>query len=311
MKTLSPYLRLAAVFLPFFYWTFLQAADSAGTTKDTPRIAIVAAFQGEMDAIREEIAGEEITEEVILNGVKSSLGTAYGKPVLFFITHVSTVNAAMNTQLALDRFPIKMLLFSGIAGGISWDLRKGDVAIPAKWHYILEGALFNKKDDGSGQYESDTMGWSTHEYGNFGMIHPENVRAIRQGMEKPQKMAFFEADPELLKLSRKATAQLNLKNALGKKATIKIGGVGGTSPAFLDNAEFREFIHQAWGTDCVDMESTCIAHVCWVNQVPCLIVRSLSDLAGGQKGVNEIREYAKAAEHNAARVLNEILKSLD
>ncbi len=310
MNFLSPYLRFAAVFLPFFCWTVLQAADSGGRRKDTPRIAIVAAFQGEMDAIREEIVGEVITKEVILNGVKFSLGTAYGKPVLFFITYVSTVNAAMNTQLALDRFDVKMLLFSGIAGGINWDLHKGDVAIPAKWHYILEGALFNKKDDGSGEYEC-SIGWSNHEYGNFGMIHPEDVRVIRQGMEKSQKMAFFEIDSELLKLSRKATAKLNLKNALGKKATIKIGGVGGTSPAFLDNAEFREFIHHAWGTDCVDMESTCIAHVCWVNQVPCLIVRSLSDLAGGQKGVNEIGEYAKAAEHNAARVLNEILKSLD
>lgn len=291
----------------FFAVPLLNSAEN----ERPPLIAIVAAYDGEMKAIRDEIEGEEITEEVTINGVKFSLGTAYGKDVIFFTTFVSTTNAAMNTQLALNRFPIKTLLFSGVAGGINWDLHKGDVAIPAKWHYVLEGALFNKKEDGSGKYEVDDSGWSDYKYGNFGMIHPDDVWVIREGMERPQKKAFFEADSELLKLSGKVADGMTLRNAKGEKAVIQVGGVGGSSPAFLDNAEFREFIHHAWGTDCIDMESAPIAHVCWVNRVPCLIIRSLSDLAGGQKGKNEFQEHAKAAEHNAARVLNEILKSLD
>ena len=185
------------------------------------------------------------------------------------------------------------------------------MAIPAKWHYVLEGALFNEKEDGSGEYEVFEAPWANYKYGNFGMIHPQDVAVIRRGIEKPQRKAYFEADADLLELSAKVAADLHLRNAMGEKAVIKIGGVGGASPAFVDNAEFREFIHHAWGTDCIDMESTPIAHVCWANEVPFLIIRSLSDLAGGQKGVNEIREHAKAAEHNAAKVLNEILKSLD
>ncbi len=307
LKTYS----LIAFLLSVFCLSMLVGSDSEPKEKNPSRIAIVAAFQGEMDAIREEIEGEEITDEISINGVKFILGTAYGKKVVFFTTNVSTVNAAMNTQLLLDRFSVKMLLFSGIAGGVNWDLSKGDVAIPAKWHYVLEGAVFNEKEDGSGEYDVIEAPWADFKYGNFGMIHPLDVAVIRSGLEKPERKAFFEADADLLKLSAKIAADINLRNAKGEKAVIKVGGVGGTSSAFLDNAKFREFIHQAWGTDCVDMESTPIAHVCWANEVPFLIIRSLSDLAGGQKGLNEMKEHAEGAKHNAAKMLNDILKSLD
>ena len=38
------------------------------------------------------------------------------------------------------------------------------------------------------------------------------------------------------------------------------------------------------------MESTALSHVAWVNKIPIIIIRSLSDLAGGQSGQNQIDE---------------------
>lgn len=59
------------------------------------------------------------------------------------------------------------------------------------------------------------------------------------------------------------------------------------------------------------MESAAIAQVCWENKKPCLIVRGLSDLAGGQAGSNQMSEYLKAAADHSATVLVKILQRLD
>ena len=58
--------------------------------------------------------------------------------------------------------PCENAPFFGYRGGINWDLHKGDVAIPAKWHYVLEGALFNEKEDGSGEYEVFEAPWANY-----------------------------------------------------------------------------------------------------------------------------------------------------
>lgn len=50
-----------------------------------------------------------------------------------------------------------------------------------------------------------------------------------------------------------------------------------------------------------------IAQVCWTNQKPFLIVRSLSDLAGGQDGANPIDQTEKQVA-SAAIVLREIIR---
>jgi adenosylhomocysteine nucleosidase len=58
------------------------------------------------------------------------------------------------------------------------------------------------------------------------------------------------------------------------------------------------------------MESTAIAQVCWANKMPFLIVRSLSDLAGGQEGVNAADTTEVPISKHAAVVLREIIKAM-
>ena len=51
------------------------------------------------------------------------------------------VNATMNTQLVIDRFNVKAIVFSGIAGGVNPALHIGDVTVPAQWAQYLEVAM--------------------------------------------------------------------------------------------------------------------------------------------------------------------------
>jgi adenosylhomocysteine nucleosidase len=78
----------------------------------------------------------------------------------------------------------------------------------------------------------------------------------------------------------------------------------------MDNREYRKWAFRVWHADCLDMESTAIAQVCWANRRPFLIVRSLSDLAGGQDGINDADHTEVPVARHASLVLREIVRRL-
>jgi adenosylhomocysteine nucleosidase len=58
------------------------------------------------------------------------------------------------------------------------------------------------------------------------------------------------------------------------------------------------------------MESAAVAHVAYVNKVPFIAFRSLSDLAGGGPGENEISTFFQLAADNSAKVVIAFLEKL-
>ncbi|MFR2156708.1 MAG: hypothetical protein ACLS43_06090 [Evtepia gabavorous] len=59
----------------------------------------------------------------------------------------------------------------------------------------------------------------------------------------------------------------------------------GHRETFLADEGGREAIRAAWHPLSVDMETAAVAHVCYVNQVPFLAVRTLTDTADQGRGV--------------------------
>ncbi|HEY8965907.1 MAG TPA: hypothetical protein VIM58_05660, partial [Candidatus Methylacidiphilales bacterium] len=83
------------------------------------RIAVMGAFQEEIDAIEKELlpTGAPLASSTI-NGIRFDEADLGGKHYIFFLSGISMVNAAMSTQLALDRFHSDAVVFTGIAGGV-------------------------------------------------------------------------------------------------------------------------------------------------------------------------------------------------
>jgi adenosylhomocysteine nucleosidase len=233
-------------------------------------------------------------------------GTFAGKDVVVFRTGVSLVNATMQLQAALDHLPITHILFAGVAGGIDPSLHVGDVVIPERWAYHSEAAYFN--EDGQGSYRVPE--YFETKYENFGMIFPDAVSVRREGEEKYVDVPAFPADPALLERARAVVATLPEMRKAGRPVSVLVGGTGVAGPVFLDNARYREWVFRVWQARCLDMESTALAHVAYVNRKPILIVRGLSDLAGGQHGVNPIDENESSVAAITARVLRTIVESL-
>lgn len=92
---------------------------------------------------------------------------------------------------------------------------------------------------------------------------------ILTGFHPWMDSVFFPADPELLRLSRLAAAKLTLESNVFWGRMV-------TGETFIAD-EGRQAINQQFAPLSVDMESASIAHVCYVNRVPFLAIRCMTD----------------------------------
>ncbi len=86
-----------------------------------------------------------------------------------------------------------------------------------------------------------------------------------------------------------------------------VGGNGVSGQAFVDNKAFREYAFKTFEANVLDMETAATAMVAHSNGVPYIAFRSLSDLAGGGEGENEMGTFMGLAAANSAKVLRAFL----
>ncbi|MGB3287710.1 MAG: 5'-methylthioadenosine/S-adenosylhomocysteine nucleosidase [Burkholderiaceae bacterium] len=268
---------------------------------DVPRVAVISAFEPELALLLGKL---EQPRKFSANGVEFTTGTLQGKPAVLFLSGISMVNAAMNTQLALDRFHVSHIVFSGIAGGVNPSLHIGDVAVAERWGQYLE--VLMARETAPGIYSLGDRGDAR--FPNFGMMYTRPVKVKSAAQPQVHKKFWFDVDPQMLDVARslrdvKLDACDTAGKCLNRRPRLLVGGNGVSGPAFLDNAALREHVYAAFQANVVDMESAACAMVAYSNAVPFIAFRSLSDLAGGGEGANEMHTFMNIAAANSAKVL--------
>ncbi|MCJ2184441.1 5'-methylthioadenosine/S-adenosylhomocysteine nucleosidase [Novosphingobium sp. 1949] len=282
----------------------------------TARTLVMTAYSPEWNAMVHDVKNPH---SYTLNGGTYLTGTLEGKPIILMQSGVSMVNAAMNTQLVLDHFKVKRIVFSGIAGGVDPALSIGDVFVADAWGEYLE-VNFARTRPG---------GWTSPEAVdpkaplNWNFMFPRGV-TVGNADEKPTRHYTFAMDPGLLALARKVAPTVTMERCvppsehqlpgselcLNAAPKIVVGGTGVTAGVYADNAEFREYLASAWHARVLDMESGAVAQVAYANKVPTIIFRSLSDLAGGDKDKNMEDTFEHLASVNSAHVVRAFLAAL-
>lgn len=287
---------------------FLSTISWAGPKADpVSRIAIVCAFQPEIPVLRAALKDAKLQT---IHRTQFYTGKIGNKDVVLFLSGMSMVNASMTTQMALDHFNIKSIVFSGIAGGVNPSLSIGDVAVPDQWGQYLENILARQVN---GQFVAP--GFLKTPYPNFGMMFPQNVQ-IANGAQAPEEKFWFKVDDHLMAQAKKILVQPQLDrctdqdHCLSHTPKVVFGGSGISGQSFMDNAELRQFAFNTFQANVVDMESAAIGHVAYVNQVPFIVFRSLSDLAGGGSGENEEEVFFKLAAKNSSKLVIQYVKAL-
>ncbi len=284
--------------------------------------AIMSAFAPEISAVLQGMTVETS---------RTVMGTTYyfatypetpGRHYLVFQTNVSMVNAAAAVQKTIMLFPLDRLVFSGIAGGVDDRLNIGDVVAPLKWIEYQENIL--------GREVSGTYTINPWQYSPFPNYKERFIAQVDLGSQGP--VTWFDVPQYMIEAARNVSVTLESCTTsnicLEKKPKFFVGGLGGSSQSFLDNAEFREYLwnqvtitnttpYTYFGEmtttlhlDVIDMESASAAQVCRMNGVDCFFFRSLSDLAGGGPGENEMNTFFQLAANNSAKVMLAYLKEL-
>lgn len=327
-RALAPLLILSAVFsFNLCAEDFSQYGPKQFSTTNK-WTAIVAAYEPEIKAIDEAFAklkDAKIAKTLTIRGVKYQLGHYKGEPIVIFTTGVSVPNAAMTMQMALDYFPIERVVMMGIAGAVDPQFQPGDIAIPERWYFHDESVYANPDPTKPGQYilpdyyeqalasyrERKKQDPHSPAYENFGYIHPEEMAVVKQGWDSPQQMPYFTATAQLIELTKKAVAAIDpIKMPSGHPIQVKVGGNGVTGSVFLDNAQYRQWLQKVFQAEVTEMESAAVAQVCFVNEVDWIVIRSVSDLAGGQQGKNAENVFDAIASGTGTKLLLGLLDQI-
>ena len=106
------------------------------------------------------------------------------------------------------------------------------------------------------------------------------------------------ADKELGELVCRAA------QALG---TPCLSGVIASGDQFIADPQKKQFICQAFDAIACEMEGAAIGQVCYVNNVPFVVVRCISDNADDRAGSMDYPQLCRAAAEQSQRLIEEIL----
>lgn len=297
--------RLLAALIGLWSMAPGALAAEAEYIDPTPRTAVISAFAPELANLLAATRGKQVH---VVRGTTFTTGVLEGRPVVLFLSGISMVNAAMTTERALDRFHVRRIVFSGIAGGVDPNRHVGDVLAPDRWAQHQESVM--AREVAPGRFEPPADEPLTAQ--PFGMMFPKAVE-ITRAPGRVEQQSWFPADPALLEVARQVAGGVRLRRCvradlcLAEAPKMVVGGAGVSGQAFVDNAALRGWLSQAFSAQAVDMESAAVAQVAYANGVPFIAFRSLSDLAGGDPAANQMRTFIQLAAGNSATVVRAFL----
>lgn len=218
---------------------------------------------GIIGAMEEEISF--LREQIEIITTKSLLGLTYhigrfsGHQVVLVRSGIGKVNAAICTQAMIDHFGVDFVINIGVAGALSPELKIGDILISTD----------------AVQHDMDTT-----DFGDPIGIIPR------------MPVSYFPADEALVALAQKAadTCHLDCRVLTGRVAS---------GDQFISSKAAREAIRKNVKGDCAEMEGAAIAHTCFLNRIPFVILRAISDEANEQAGVSFDEFCVKAAKNSS------------
>jgi adenosylhomocysteine nucleosidase len=199
---------------------------------------------GLMGALEEEIelfrSYAEIEKKYKYAGMDFCLGNIDEKPVVIVQCGVGKVNAAVSTQILIDKFEIDGILLTGLAGTLVPYLQQGDIVAA---NYLV-------------QHDVDLTA--------FG----------RRPGELPSVGRMLEADPGLLR--RMNDAYDSVYGDQPNRPQMVVGTII-SGDKFISDKKTIASLQREFGAVAAEMEGAAVAHVCQLNSVPFLVIRTISD----------------------------------
>ncbi|HEY5685949.1 MAG TPA: 5'-methylthioadenosine/adenosylhomocysteine nucleosidase [Acidimicrobiia bacterium] len=242
---------------------------------------IMSAIPQELAALRAELAGR--VDHPVGSRIATT-GLLAGRPVVLGEAGIGKVNAAVVTTRLVDRFDPAVILFTGVAGGVDPDLGVGDVVIGERTIHHDAGVI-----------EGEAL--QVYQAGHTPFFNPTD------------RLGFRPSDA-LLACALEAASGLALDPVIDPaRAPRVVAGTILTGDQFVNCEATRDRLHRELGGHAVEMEGAAVAQAARALGADCLVVRSLSDLAGAGSDIDFVR-FLDAVARNSARVVAAIVRNL-
>ena len=220
---------------------------------------------GAMKAEVEQLKQEMKQPEVVtVAGMEFYKGTIGEKEVVVVQSGIGKVSAALCVQILADRFGVDGVVNTGIAGSLKAEINIGDIVVSTD-------AI---------QHDMDATG--------FG---------YEPGVIPRMPVSCFAADKRLVKAAEDAC----------KEAVPEVGVFAGrivSGDQFISDRQVKNRITAQFGGMCTEMEGAAIAQAAYLNSIPFVIIRAISDKADDSATVDYPTFERQAIAHSVALVEN-------
>ena len=182
---------------------------------------------------------------------------------------IGKVNAAVCTQILVDEFGVDGVINTGIAGSLKAEINIGDI--------VLSTDVLHQDMDATG------FGYP------LGQI--------------PQMDAFsFQADEQMRKLAKEVCEEVNPEIRVFEGRVV-------SGDQFISSREVKDKIKENFDGCCTEMEGAAIAQTAYLNQIPFVIIRAISDKAD-DSATMDYPTFEKQAVEHSVRLTRGFLKRI-
>ena len=191
-------------------------------------------------------------------------GILAGKKVVVVRSGIGKVNAGICAQILADVFSVDAIINTGIAGSLNKNITIGDI--------VLSTDVV--------QHDMDATG--------FG---------YRKGQIPQMPVFFFNADDNLRRLAAEVCKEVN------PDIQVFEGRIA-SGDQFVCDQDVKNRIVSEFSAYATEMEGAAIGQAAYLNEIPFLVVRAISDKADGSAQM-DYSEFEKAAvDHSVRLTLN-------
>ncbi|MDQ0512296.1 5'-methylthioadenosine/adenosylhomocysteine nucleosidase [Ancylobacter amanitiformis] len=246
-------------------------------------VGVLCAIPQELAYLADNLIAPEMSEAA---GMRFHAGRLDGAPVVLAEAGMGKVNAAIAATLLIERFGCRLVLFSGIAGGLDPELAVGDVVIAD--HVVQHDAGYHSE-----------AGFTVYQAGHLPFFSPHEGLGLAADAALLARVQGALADLVLAPLSSTDSA---------RAPRLHVGRVL-TGDQFVGSESLRERLFRELGGAAVEMEGAAMAQVCAAFGVPWLVIRALSDLAGAQSHF-DFRLFIEEVALSSALIVRRLLPVL-
>lgn len=196
-------------------------------------------------------------------------GKLYGRDAVVVRSGIGKVNAAVCAQILIDEYGVDALINTGVAGSLNADIDIGDLVISTD-------AVHHDMD---------------------ATIFGDPVGQV------PRMDVFsFEADRNLIAKAKAANEKANpeLHTFFGRVVS---------GDQFVSSAEVKDRLVEQFHGFCTEMEGAAIAHTAYLNDVPFVIIRAISDKADNSATM-DYPAFEKQAILHSVRLMRELIPQI-